>query len=151
VKKIGKEKVLMGRKLAALLIPAVLGMFWVSFGFWARETPTEAVGVQLVCLTNIPSLGPRALFNITNRTDALIGIPGHGHVSPGESVTLPFLIPAGTSPWRVSLAWQCLDPSWFDLSMNRLWRRVQDAFGTSRSVDARFPSMRISYSPEIQR
>ncbi len=151
MKEIGKKKTVMSRRQAALLILAVLGLLCVTFVLWGRQTPDEAVFVQFVGLTNIPSLGPRALFNITNRTDTLIGIPGHGHVGPGESVTLPFLISTGTSPWRVSVPWQCLDLSWFDVSMNRLRRRVEDVFGVPRYVDAWFPRMRVSNSPEIQR
>ncbi len=139
------------RKKVAILISAVLGVLWVSWAHWQNKTADQAVGVQLVCLTNVPGVGTRALFNITNRTDALIGVRGYGHVAPGESVTLPFPIPPGTGPWRVAVEWQGLDLGWFDVSMNRTRRRVEEALGAPRHVNAWFPPMRVSHSAEIRR
>ena len=150
VKRIRKNALMSGRP-AALLVLAVLGALCGSWVGWRHQTADEAVGVQFVCLTNIPGDGPRALFNVTNRTVDLIGVPGYGHVGPGESVTLPLLVPPGTSPWRVSVQWQCLEPGWFGYTMNGLRRRVEDALGAPRHVDAWFPPMRVSTSPEIQR
>lgn len=139
------------RRMAVVLIAVVLGALVVSCLLWARPAPEEAMGVQFVGLTNVPGLGTQALFNITNRTDNLLGIPGYGHVNSGESVTLPFAIPAGTGPWRVSVSWQCLDLSWFDMTMNRWRRRVEETLGLPRHVDAWFPPARVSRSPKMPR
>jgi hypothetical protein len=142
---------LTNRKRAALLILAMLGALSMSAVLWQRHRPEDEVCVQYVCRTNIPNLGPKALFNISNRTDRLIGVPGHGHVGPGESVTLPFDIPPGTGSWRVSVEWQCLELSFFDVFMNRSRWRVEEALGRPRYVDAWFPSMQVSQSPEVAR
>jgi len=143
---------IISKRLAALLIAAVLGLLCLSFAVWNRRATNQAVRVEFVCLTNAPNIGPRALLKITNRTPHEIAAQYYGYLEPGESGVVPCSIPAGTGPWRASVRWQRRDPSQFEERMNGLRDRLVVALGGRQMHrDPWLPFSRVSYSPDIQR
>jgi hypothetical protein len=133
------------------LIPAVLGMLWVSFVLWEGRAANQALRIQFVCATNVPGMGPQALLKVTNLTPDMI-ICHCGWLEPGESGTGLYSIPAGRGPWRASVLWQRRDLSRFEVLMNGLRDQLVVACGMLQyHRDPWLPLDRVSYSPEIER
>jgi hypothetical protein len=134
-----------------VIVVAALTVIALS-GIISRRSVNESVSLRFVCLTNIPTIGTRALILVSNRTEDVVSCPGYGYLGPGESIALGFPIPAGIHPWRASLCWQSQRLSRFDEIMNDLRYRFEVACGEPEYHRPQWlPLARLSYSSKIPR
>lgn len=92
----------------------------------------DRLSVKFLVMTNVPSLGPRALLEGTNNTKNLIICEGFGYLEPGGSGIWSISVPEGERAWRARVKWQRREMTSLDVLMNRLyWHDRVGCLGTS--------------------